>query len=773
MKLEQDPALQDPPHEADPEPPPAAAAAAAAGERTPQKRAAKRVDFTNDEVDQASVGLRAARTRHETQDLALDSLTSRRRLPQYLYAVIPDAIAAVERALQALQAEVDMLQHDRTHRRQHRFSLRYLLDRGRSIEAIARQVDGLPPASLRQHFGLCMAYLIHYRRLHRLAVAVMEGFVRSSAALDPWLVGMSFHMLLAERLAPFDEADKHRGRRGKMHCVAGHALELLLRILRSRRIKVPQTALYLLATRAPVSMVAGLYWKLKEAAVPIKQFTVFHFTRRLAEPDAGTGASLWRDAMQILDSLQYREEGLCLFPDLAKLSFYAVIYQAMRAGAVDDTARLLKLMTGAGLEPGIEVYNMLLARAAEEKDEASLRRYFEAVRDAGMQPNMVTYSITHAFYKRQRNERMRESALHEACRIDPALNLFLATDALHAEVLDEKPYVDVFRRFQRIFRVRLLEDLALVPALGTRHDPAAERRKLRPDGVTLAVMVTSYCTSERAVANIWRLYTLYRAKMRDRSRANAALRRVLLCNGSFIPHAIMLGLGKRIAGLRHVASVLDDMLGPDAPIEADVYSWSIFLHLLTRAGRMAEAETVVRVMAEHGMEPNAVTFTTLLSGYVRLNMADRAEGVLEQMAAAGVDANVYTWTSLLHGYVKGADNWRAGDAFRRMLDSNIQPDEVTLQAVSGVTDRGLFEAGLAGEPPGVAGGGDAGGGDGDGDGGGGGGGGSGGGGGGGGGAGSGAGAGAGAGAWPVADDGWLDERVPPRITRVLLDTDTM
>jgi len=38
--------------------------------------------------------------------------------------------------------------------------------------------------------------------------------------------------------------------------------------------------------------------------------------------------------------------------------------------------------------------------------------------------------------------------------------------------------------------------------------------------------------------------------------------------------------------------------------------------------------------------------------------------------------------------------------FRRMLDAQVSPDEVTLSAVSGVKDRTRFEAGLAGETKG-------------------------------------------------------------------------
>jgi len=655
--------------------------------------------FTDEEVADAYTNLRTVMSKHEGHDLSLAALTQRkRRLPKYLYAVIPDAIAGIQRKIKTLEDEIEMVEHDRKHRRQHRYSVRYLLDGGRGVEAIAKQVQSLFPSSRSKHFELCMAYLIHYRRLFHLSATVIEGFVQSHIAPDPRLIGKVYHMLIAERLTPFEDVDGNRKRRKKMEKVAGECTKLLLRMIaRTERgqIKIPQAALYLLVTKAPASMLANLYWKLVNNQIYVKQFTAFHFTRRLSLPEPITGVSHWRDAHKILNSMQYREYDLSEVP--AKSAFYGVLYQAMRAKDAVATEEMLKLMTECGLEPGVEVYNMLMARAAEEHDDAALQRYFEAISDAGYEPNMITYSISHAFHKRHHNDRLREIVVRQAQEIDASLNLFLATDILHSAVLREKPYLEVFQRFKTLFKVKPLEDFGIAPMRGAPKDMIAERRKMAPDNVTLSVMITSYCNTERIISNIWNLYKLYRKKLTNKSAPNRTLRKMLLTNGSYIPHAIMLGLGKRIQGLPYVAAVLEDMLKPDAPIESDVFTWSIFLNFLTRAGRMDEAEAVMKVMRTRGLDPNTVTFTTLLNGYVRSNMAETAEEVLGRMEQAGVETNVYTWTALLHGYVKNGENWLAGDVFRRMLDASVQPDEVTLQAVSGITDRGIFEAGLGGD----------------------------------------------------------------------------
>ncbi|KAI5857144.1 hypothetical protein BZA05DRAFT_167272 [Tricharina praecox] len=661
----------------------------------------RRTDFTDDEVRQAHDHMRGVKTRHEEEDMALAALTQRnRRIPKYLYAVVPEALRAVERQIRSISDEIEMMRYHEDKMREQRRAVRQLLAGGRSVEAITQQyktatktVDAIP------HFVMVMSYLIHYRRLFRLSSNVLEAMGKTLIP-DPVDVGQAYHMLVSERLVPHVDCDRNKQHRKEMEKAAASCAELLMRILDVRAnikpLRIPQIVIHTVVQMAPVSMIANFYMKLLEGKIKVREFTGFHFVGRLARPDEETGISLWMDAFTILKSIQYRNGYLSSFQ--ARHAIYGVLYQAMRANDPATTDEIMKFLKECGLEPGVEVYNMLMARAAQEADEVALRKYFDAITEYGFRPSMVSYAISHSFHKHQRNDREREAVISDALALDTSLNLFLATDILHAAVLQEKPYDEVYRRYRSFFTTKLLETFHIAPS---RDVPGGTTgpKKLDPDHVTLVVMLSSYCKTERNIAKIWDLYKLYQTKLYDRTAPNRKLRKLLLQAGSHIPHTIMLGLGKRIQGLPYVAAVLEDMLKPHAAVESDVYSWSIFLNFLTRAGKMEEAETVVGIMRSRGLNPNAVTFTTLLNGYVRSNLAEQAEEVLDRMVEVGVETNVFTWTSLLAGYVKNGENWQAGDAFRRMLDASVQPDEVTLQAVSGITDRDAFEKGLSGELP--------------------------------------------------------------------------
>jgi len=652
-------------------------------------------------MKQAHDLLRAIKTRHEEDDMALEALTQRgRRTPRYVYALVPEALRALERRIRAISDEIEMIQYHTNTMREQRRAVRQLLADGRSVRAITQQYKTVSKTvDVNAHFIMVMSYLIHYRRLFRLSSNVLEA-IGTTLVLHPKDVGRAYHMLVGERLAPYVDCDRNKKHRKEMEKIAANCTDLLVRVLDGRvnikPIHIPQTVIHMLVRMAPVSTIAAFYMKLVKSRVKVREFTVFHFVGRLARPDKETGISLWMEAFAILKNVQYMNGNLSTLQ--ARHAFYGVLYQAMRANDPVATDEILKFMKECGLEPGVEVYNMLLARAAQDADEVALRKYFDAIAQYGFRPSMVSYAISHNFHKHQRNDREQEATISNALALDTRLNLFLATDILHAAVLQEKPYDEVYRRYRSFFKTRLLETFRIAPSRDVPGEPAS-LKKLDPDHVTLAVMVSSYCKTERNIAKIWDLYKLHQAKLYDRTVPNRKLRNILLKAGSYLPHTIMLGMGKRIQGLPYVAAVLEDMLRPRAAIESNVFSWSIFLNFLIRAGKMEEAETVVGIMRSRDIDPNTVTFTTLLDGYVRANFIEQAEDVLDRMAEASVEANVYTWTSLLHGYVKNGENWQAGDVFRRMLDASIQPDEVTLQAVSGITDRDIFEKGLGGELP--------------------------------------------------------------------------
>lgn len=104
----------------------------------------------------------------------------------------------------------------------------------------------------------------------------------------------------------------------------------------------------------------------------------------------------------------------------------------------------------------------------------------------------------------------------------------------------------------------------------------------------------------------------------------------------------------RSEGLIHATKVMRDMqreLPPSAGVEQikpTVQSWSIFLHGFTRHGKTKLAEQVLNYMRSKGIEPNHVTWNTLVTGYAR---AQDDEGTIDALRRAEQGGLVWDdWT---------------------------------------------------------------------------------------------------------------------------------
>ena len=73
--------------------------------------------------------------------------------------------------------------------------------------------------------------------------------------------------------------------------------------------------------------------------------------------------------------------------------------------------------------------------------------------------------------------------------------------------------------------------------------------------------------------------------------------------------------------------------------KADVYHYSA---MLSHAEDSAEADHLLEQMAEAGVQPNIVTYNTLINKHQESGQLDRANALLEGMRASGVRPDVFT-----------------------------------------------------------------------------------------------------------------------------------
>jgi pentatricopeptide repeat protein len=97
-----------------------------------------------------------------------------------------------------------------------------------------------------------------------------------------------------------------------------------------------------------------------------------------------------------------------------------------------------------------------------------------------------------------------------------------------------------------------------------------------------------------------------------------------------------------------------------------------------------------------GREPDVVTWTTLVDGWMKKGDMASAQQVVERMGAAGVKPDVVTWNSLVGGFVKKGDMASAQQVVERMGAAGVEPDVVTYNTlISGSPQAGRLSAAQA------------------------------------------------------------------------------
>ena len=105
--------------------------------------------------------------------------------------------------------------------------------------------------------------------------------------------------------------------------------------------------------------------------------------------------------------------------------------------------------------------------------------------------------------------------------------------------------------------------------------------------------------------------------------------------------------------------------------------------------RIADAEYVIQVMENEGVEPNVITYTTLIRGYTKMSDMEGAENVVDWMVEHGVARNDFTYNTLQQGYLRVGDFDAAHGILTRMEEDGVSPDPVTfVQLIAGYAKKG-------------------------------------------------------------------------------------
>jgi len=281
-----------------------------------------------------------------------------------------------------------------------------------------------------------------------------------------------------------------------------------------------------------------------------------------------------------------------------------------------------------GIQPGVKMFNYLLAVYAREGDVHNTEAVFrEITTTEGLQPTAHTYMLLiKAYGKGNMTEKMRAKFDEmRAAGVQP----------------DKSTYMAMISSYAAAGSVRMAGWVLNV----------MRRNGFDPEECHYTQMANAFVVSND-VDGCQRYY--------DSLEANGTLSRLgepaILFNMLLKAHA-------NVGDHATIARLIERRRAQRLPMDAKMMS--MLIQAYVAAGQMASAEEVLENMdrsRKKSMAPNVVSYTMLINGYGKKGDLDSAEGMLGRMTAAGVQPNYYTFTSLAiwnmrHGRLEQASRY--------------------------------------------------------------------------------------------------------------------
>lgn len=313
--------------------------------------------------------------------------------------------------------------------------------------------------------------------------------------------------------------------------------------------------------------------------------------------------------------------------------------------------RIVSELVDIGVELNNPICDIIMLNAVEAGDLKTAFSVYHSLVERGLQPTESTFAVLLKGCKMNiddaetLNETIRNAIENVAVRKSEVLS----TEILHCLALHHSKHNPttalhtLTEAYAQLFDLRPLQKLGLpIPKIPQQHDdfmPPTQHAL----NFMIGASIDHYLERVPYATGILPLYERWREQVeaREPSLAN-------LATSDYTANIFLKAFILRPSGLIHATRVVRDMQRPLPPsagveqVKPTVQSWSIFLHGFTRHGKTKLAEQVLNYMRSKGVEPNHVTWNTLVTGYAR---AQDEEGTLDALRRAEQGGLVWDrWT---------------------------------------------------------------------------------------------------------------------------------
>ena len=331
---------------------------------------------------------------------------------------------------------------------------------------------------------------------------------------------------------------------------------------------------------------------------------------------------------------------------------------------------ILTRMLEFGIQPNTVMYNAMVQNAVEAHDFDTVLELYGFAKESKFGIDSQTRGLMLKAAKVSGNVEMLNIILREAS-VDPEVvkDTRLAGTILHViSVFSlDNEYAAMLDFYKRHFDLRPLQELRIYGP-NTESPTGTDIKTIQPDYWILGQMVATYNKLPRASDDLITRYNIYH----DLVRRNHSLIAPLAQQSEYVANSFIRAFGRDLKTLPFCITVIKHMLeDPPSPAQAayagpTVRTWNILAASYFRHNQAIAAKKVVSMMYERGLEPNAVTWNTMVQGYSALQDVESAVEAVRHMEAAGYEVDDFT----LKGLGKIWDRNRLLEALKKSMNED-------------------------------------------------------------------------------------------------------
>lgn len=349
------------------------------------------------------------------------------------------------------------------------------------------------------------------------------------------------------------------------------------------------------------------------------------------------------------------------------------------SGSLQKGQQTLRQMRGKGVQPTCVTFNQLIDATIQTNLPATWR-LIDEMAACGVKPNHITASILLKSVQPGARAGEIERTMAVVDSMEDSMDDVLISSTVEACVRADRCdlMAKVLKKLGTIQNLKLGSATtygSVIRAYGVLGDVKSawsvwkrmSANGIAPTSITLGCMVEAFVGNGDIVAG----HNLIRTIAED-----AATRHLV---NAVIYCSILKGFS-HVKDFNNTWDVYKEILTQGLSPTVSVFN--ALLDACARCGKMNKVSTVLEDMSRYNMEPNLVTYSSIIKGYCLDKQLDRALELLEHMKnTKGFCPDEVTWNTLLDGCARQGLYDRGRSLLGDMMESGVAPSNFTLSVL--------------------------------------------------------------------------------------------